>query len=168
MMSQRFFSQHLNVNVSILSSTVVSLCWSFKRKTYTWWSPKISHSWNPVDFVWISPEIWWISGEIHQISCRFHEIHWISKDQLPVMVSPMFWNRDPIKETDNFFLAIIHGWPRYKQEPYNANNDDVSCLAFMHNGSKRHQFYLAELVIVSLKNSVFQHMLSFYLFRDWL
>ena len=26
--------------------------WSFERKTYTWWSPKSSHSWNPADFMW--------------------------------------------------------------------------------------------------------------------
>ena len=29
--------------------------WSFERKTYTWWSPKSSHSWNLVDFTWNPP-----------------------------------------------------------------------------------------------------------------
>ena len=52
--------------------------WFFDRKTYTWSSPKSSHSWNPADFTmksggfheireirWISPEIWWISPRYH-------------------------------------------------------------------------------------------------------
>ena len=55
--------------------------WSFDRKTYTWSSPKSSHSWNPPDFMKSSRfhhEIWRISvksmksgrlsGEIQQIS----------------------------------------------------------------------------------------------------
>ena len=39
--------------------------WSFDRKTYTWSSPKSSHSWNPADFTMKSSgfhhEIWQIS-----------------------------------------------------------------------------------------------------------
>ena len=90
-------------------SSVRRYFWSFERKSYTWWSPKSSHSWFHEirqisgEIHWITygfHEIWWISGEICQISCRFHvkstgnphEIHRISKDQLPGMVSPMFYN----------------------------------------------------------------------------
>ena len=45
---------------------------SFDRKTYTWSSPKSSHSWNPADFRWnpwnpaaFTPEIWQISPRYH-------------------------------------------------------------------------------------------------------
>ena len=61
--------------------------WSFDRKTYTWSSPKSSHSWNPADFTMKSSgfheirEIWWISPMKSGAdfmksmkSSRFHEI----------------------------------------------------------------------------------------------
>ena len=42
----------------VITHTVVFVVvWSFERKTYTWWSPKSSHSWNPADFMWISQNL---------------------------------------------------------------------------------------------------------------
>ena len=102
--------------------------WSFDRKTYTWSSPKSSHSWNPADFTREIRRISWnpwnladFTHEIWQISPmksgRFHEIHeiqWISPwnlaDFMKSMKSSGFhpWNPadftqiSPVKSTQNY------------------------------------------------------------------
>ena len=55
-----FHVQDIQVLALLVVIMLYSIDWSFERKTYTWWSPKSSHSWFH--------EIWRISGEIHQIS----------------------------------------------------------------------------------------------------
>ena len=47
--------------------------WSFERKTYTWWSPKSSYSWNPVDFRWNLLDFMQILCGFHLKSAGFHE-----------------------------------------------------------------------------------------------
>ena len=85
-------TNYQNCYCSILRKLKIYLFgWSFERKTYTWWSPKSSHSW--FHEIWRIlcgfhmkssrfHEIWQISCEIRQISCgfhmksgRFHETH---------------------------------------------------------------------------------------------
>ena len=45
--------QYPDVRYHILQDWLIyiSFVWSFDRKTYTWSSPKSSHSWNPADFM---------------------------------------------------------------------------------------------------------------------
>ena len=63
---------------------LVAVCtrpvWSFVRKTYTWWSPKSSHSWFH-EIRWISCRFhvdFMKSHRLHVKSGRFHEIQQIS------------------------------------------------------------------------------------------
>ena len=63
-------------------STEKHSCWSFDRKTYTWSSPKSSHSWNP----WNRADFTMKLGDFTMKSVksgRFHEIQRISPEIHP-------------------------------------------------------------------------------------
>ena len=81
----------MKVKAKVTSQTNGYIVWSFVRKTYTWWSPKSSHSWfheirqiftwNLADFVWNLVDFMWnppgnlINQRIQQ-KLQFHGVQW--------------------------------------------------------------------------------------------
>ena len=85
---------------------LLSIDWSFDRKTYTWSSPKSSRSWNPADFIRIS----WNPADFIRISYGFHEIREIRQISGEIwQISPRYhlWNPKIIKQV---FQQKLFSW----------------------------------------------------------
>ena len=88
-------------------------CWSFDRKTYTWSSPKSSHSWNPADFTMKSGRF----HDIRQISWNPVDFRWNLVDFRwnlwnPVDFTLEIWWISPMKY-GRFHPEIWQISPRY-------------------------------------------------------
>ena len=112
--------------------------WSFERKTYTWWSPKSSHSWNPADFTWNLPDFMRISWNLADFTWNLPDFVHISWNLVDFMWHPVdfTWNLVDFTKSGGFHVksSRFHMKSTYKSYKSNISRKTLQFYGVLWEG----------------------------------